>query len=65
MTVVLQKMASVFSADDVKILFDFWQKDGASMNEQLGRTPPAEVGYGLKRDGVPLKDAYGAGRGKL
>ena len=51
--------------DDVKILFDFWEKDGASMNEQLGRAAPAEVGFGLKRDGVPLRDAYSGGKGKL
>ena len=53
---------------DVKILFDFWAEHGASMNSQLGRPPAAEVGYGLKRPGVPLKDAYASdapAKGKL
>ena len=47
---------------DVKILYDWWEEHGSLMNRQLGRgAPPCEVGYGLKRAGVPLKDAYSAG----
>ena len=49
---------------DVKILYDFWSEQGGLMNQQLGRKPPEEVGYGLKRPGIPLKDAY-SGRSKI